>query len=129
MNTNCEQVLNYCCSSSRGKNTIGNSTLNAISSIVFVGAWVISFLRASDFMHNARFETILRVQCGTHCGPLLIFMSICWLMVESVHVAFGGGKSFIEELRNFLQENMQNPRISKDAFLVYLTTFTSLLLI
>jgi hypothetical protein len=34
MNTNCEQVLNYCCSSSRGKNTIRNSTLNTISSVV-----------------------------------------------------------------------------------------------
>jgi hypothetical protein len=34
MNTNCEQVLNYCNSGSRDKYTIGNTTLNAISSIV-----------------------------------------------------------------------------------------------
>jgi hypothetical protein len=34
MNTNCEQVLNYCCSGSRGKNTIRNSTLNTISSVL-----------------------------------------------------------------------------------------------
>jgi hypothetical protein len=80
-------------------------------------------------MHNGGSETILRVKYGTHCGPLLIFMSICWFMVESVHVAFGGGKSFIDELHNVLQENMQNPRISKDAFLLYLTISTSLLLI
>jgi hypothetical protein len=33
MNTNCEQVLNYCCSGSRDKNTIQNSTLNTISSV------------------------------------------------------------------------------------------------
>jgi hypothetical protein len=34
MNTNCEQVLNYCCSCRRDKNTIRNSTLNTISSVV-----------------------------------------------------------------------------------------------
>jgi hypothetical protein len=34
MNTTCEQVLNYCCSGSRGKNTIRNSILNTISSVL-----------------------------------------------------------------------------------------------
>jgi hypothetical protein len=40
MNTNCEQVLNYCCSGSRGNYTIGNTTLNVIISVVFfLGFW------------------------------------------------------------------------------------------
>jgi hypothetical protein len=34
MNTNCEQVLNYCSSGSRGKDTIRTMTLKAISSVV-----------------------------------------------------------------------------------------------
>jgi hypothetical protein len=33
MITNCEHVLNYCSSGSRGKDTIGKTTLKAMSSI------------------------------------------------------------------------------------------------
>jgi hypothetical protein len=36
MNTNCEQVLNYCSSGSRDNYTIGNLTLNTIISVPYV---------------------------------------------------------------------------------------------
>jgi len=43
----------------------------------------------------------------------------------NVSTSLGGRKPFIEELQFFLEKKLLNPRITKDAFLVYLAKPTS----
>jgi hypothetical protein len=65
MNTNCEQVLNYYSLGSRGKYTIGNTTLNAISSIVHICCigvpkkWMSKILNVLCAMIHAKMVFIL----------------------------------------------------------------------
>jgi hypothetical protein len=59
INTNCEQVLNSCSSGSRGKYTIGNTTLNAISSIVLQNLEALEFVGSKTWKDLTNFEALL----------------------------------------------------------------------